>query len=817
MAAMRTAQSAYFNWLVRHRWAALAVLLVVVSQAVIGASRVPIDFTLEQFFPRWGEERERYDRYKRSFPQEDMQVSAFWKDARPLSADVYRDLRRAADLFAEVGLEDVRWFGNVEVAEATEMDGETGLRVHRMIEEDSLSDAYVMGVLSRYAGDEMYRGYLWNAEQTVFAIHGALSESDMEDDRRRREVEEALQAELEILAGEGTEFVVSGVPVTRSRVPKLLNEDQRLFVGAGVLLFLAVLFLFFRHIGQALLCLFSIIPAYLCTVSLIGVAGKNVTVLTGFIPIIVLVVGGSDVVHLLTRYRQKRFGTKENERAVVDSFSELATQCFYTSVTTAIGFLSLMGTRIGIVMDFGFFTAVAIILTFVFSMTLLPLLLSFSRRERFNDSGLEAAWIRHLVAAAARTALRPSRRVLAGFAVVSIAALALALTLRVDTYLIDDLKKSAAVRRDLLWLETNGFGIYQVVLYVEASEDGVLHSPEMLHWMDRFQRQVADEPLVVNSFSLPNLLEPVRKVVADGQDAGGLPSSQEEAGQLILLAEMQDPEFFADVYHPLENEAQVVLTVRDAGSRVTLPFLDKVDRYLDESPPPHGRAFSTGTVKLIQNYSAQVLTNFGPSLVIAVVLIFGVMSYMFRSAKHGLIALIPNLFPLLVLLAVMRIAGFALKPSTVLVCSIAFGLAVDDTIHVLGQFRRALGEGVSRAAAIERSVRETGPAILMTTTVVCAGFSVLMASRFEVLFLVGMMTVVSALSAVAADLLVFPALVTSLGWGSSKRSAGLESTTGDNSDEWTRLETAVEPFGAVALDRCGRDWHPAGSGGGAER
>ena len=395
---MRATQSAYFHWLMRHRWAVLAILLVVVSQAAINASRVPIDFTLEQFFPRWGEERERYDRYKRSFPKEDMQVSAFWKDERPLSADVYRDLRRAADVFAEVGLEDVRWFGNVEVAEATEIDGETGLHVHRMVEEDSLIDAYVRAVLSRYAGDELYRGYLWNAEQTVFAVHGALSESDMADDRRRREVEETLQAELETLAGEGTEFVVSGVPVTRSRVPKLLNEDQRLFVGAGVLLFLAVLFIFFRHFGQVLLCLFSIVPAYLCTVSFIGMAGKNVTVLTGFIPIIVLVVGGSDVVHLLTRYRRRRSEAKGNVRAVVDTFSELATPCFYTSVTTAIGFLSLVGTRIGIVMDFGLFTAVAIILTFIFSMTLLPLLLSFSRRERFNDGGLEAAWVRRLVA-----------------------------------------------------------------------------------------------------------------------------------------------------------------------------------------------------------------------------------------------------------------------------------------------------------------------------------------------------------------------------------------------------------------------------------
>ena len=803
---MRSARARYFNWLMRHRRASLAAILVVVAAAALGASRVPMDFTLEQFFPKWGQERERYDRYKRSFPKEDMQISAFWSDARPFGADVYRVLRHAASIFREVGLEDVHWFGDVEVAEDTEIDGERVLRVHRMIEDDSISDAYVLRVLARYRDETLYRGYLWNADQTVFAIHGALSANDMADDQRRREVEETLQAKLKSLAGEGAEFVVSGVPVTRSRVPKLLNEDQRVFVGAGIVLFLAVLFFFFRHLAQVSLCLLSIVPAYLCTVSLIGLSGKTVTVLTGFIPIIVLVVGGSDIVHLLTRYRQLRSGTMSSARAVVESFSELATPCFYTSLTTAIGFVSLVGTRIGIVMDFGLFTATAISLTFAFSMTLLPILLSFSRRERFNNGGLNARWIRRVVTVAARLALRPSRRTLAGFTVVAFACLGLALSLRVDTYLVDDLKRSAAVRRDLLWLEDHGFGIYQVVVYLKGTNGRVLHSASSLSWMEEFQRYVADEPLVVNSYALPDLLRPLRRAVADGVgSSGSLPASQEEAGQLIFLAEMQDADFFADVYHPLDNEAQVIVTVRDAGSQVTLPFLRGVDRYLQEFPPLAESAFSTGTVKLIQNYSAQVLRNFGPSLVIAVVLILAVMCYMFRSVKHGLIALIPNVFPLLVLLAVMRMAGFALKPSTVLVCSIAFGLAVDDTIHVLGRFRRALAEGLSSAAAIERSVRETGPAILMTTTVVCAGFSVLMASRFEVLFLVGLMTVVSALSAVAADLFVFPALVT-LCIRRTEPAAGIDTRPGGQRDEYKRQESVVQPLGAAAVDGSGRDW-----------
>ncbi|HSG82167.1 MAG TPA: MMPL family transporter [Gemmatimonadota bacterium] len=755
----------YFAWIVGHRYLVLAASLAVVIATAVGASRVPIDFTMEQFFPGWGPERERYDRYKQSFPKEDMQIAVFWKDARPMNVAVYSDLQTAAGYFAEAGLQDVRWLGNVDVADIG--DG-SAVRVHRLIEEDSVDDAYLNEVLARHRDHNLFRGFLWNAEQTVFAVHGSLSTVDMGDDQRRREIDETLQARLDALAVEGTEFALSGIPITRSRIPKLLDEDQRRFVGAGIVVFLLILFLFFRHAGQVVLCLVSIVPAYLVTVSAIGLMGKTVTVLTGFIPIIVLVVGGSDIIHLLTSYRQSRAAGVGNDEAIVESFTELAVPCFYTSLTTAIGFVSLAGTRIGIVIDFGIFTALAILATYAFSMTLLPVLLSLYRRERFGDGGLQAGWIRALVQAATALAVRPSSTALAGFVVVAVAGLGLALTLQVDSYLIDDLKKSAAVRRDLIWIEESGFGIYQVVIHMQQSGDRPLHHPDALRWMQELQRYVANDPVVVGTFGLPDLLERLPRGTADGRWAiGQLPAGPREADQMVATGALYDPGLFKDVYRLEGGEAQLVITVKDAGSRLMLPFLHKVDSYIGNNPLPAGGAVSTGTVKLIQNYSARVLQNFAPSLALAILLIFLVLSLMFRSFKHGLMALIPNFFPLLVLLAAMKLAGFALKPSTILVCSIAFGLAVDDSIHLLGRFRRAVWQGLDVGEAVQRAVREAGPAIIMTTTVVCAGFSLLMGSRFEVLFLVGLMTVISALAALAADLFALPTFLGLALWRSA--------------------------------------------------
>ena len=768
---MARSRSRIFVWLLRRRYAVLALNVLIIIAAGYGASRVPTDYTMEQFFPGWGPERERFDRYKLTFPEEDTRITLFWQDARPAGLELYRGLEQVAGIFEAAELRDVRWLGSVEVAESIEMDGESVLDVHPLVEPSSATDLSVRQAIERHVDDPLLRGYLWSQDQKTFAVHGILPPEVMADDAARREVEERLESEIDALRGDGRTLILNGIPIIRARVPKLLDEDQRRLVTAGLLVFLAVLFLFFRHLGQVLLCLVSVVPAYLCTVCLIGFAGKPVTVMTGFIPIIVLVVGGSDIVHVLSRYRRRR-AVSGNVEAIVGSFAELSGPCFYTSLTTGIGFASLAGTRIQLLVDFGLFTAAAIFLTYLFSMTLLPVLLSFYRRRKLNDRVLGALWIFRTVEAAAELASRRPRKVLVLFAGAAVAALTLGFRVRVDSHLVDDLNERSQLLRDLRWIEDAGFSVFQVNIHMRQEGETPLHHPASLAWMEDFQRFVREDPIVIGTVALPDLLRPLRRATLDGDAAqGALPTSLEEGSQLLLLAEMQEGGLVTDLYRQAEGEAQIVVVVRDAGSRLMLPFLAAVDRYLESEPPPHGTAVSTGTTRLIQNYTAQVLRNFLPSLALAVVLILGVMTWMFRSLRQGLLALVPNLFPLLVLLAVMGAAGFPLKPATILVFSIAFGLAVDDTIHVLGRFRDLARSGVNVDRALPRAVRDTGPAILMTSVVVSLGFAVLMLSRFEVLYMVGLMTMVSAVTAVIVDLFVFPTLIRRAGARSAVRKA----------------------------------------------
>jgi predicted RND superfamily exporter protein len=167
----------------------------------------------------------------------------------------------------------------------------------------------------------------------------------------------------------------------------------------------------------------------------------------------------------------------------------------------------------------------------------------------------------------------------------------------------------------------------------------------------------------------------------------------------------------------------------------------------------------TGTVVMAHTFSSHVLRSFGPSILLTLVLIWLIMTLLFRSMRLGLGALVPNVFPLVVLAGAMVALGVSLKPSSILVFSIAFGIAVDDSIHLMGRFGHLLARGHSRERALRRALRDTGPALVMSTVVVSAGFSLLLLSRFQLLHLVGLLTATTAMAALVADLFLFPALL----------------------------------------------------------
>lgn len=753
--------SVLFQKLVRHRRTVLVVTAIVAGVAAIGATRTRVDYGVEHFFLPAGPEREAFDRYRKSFPQEDTRITLFWEPRGTPSLRMYRDMERAARVFEEMGLKNVRWLGTARVAVSQPLGDDSALSLLPLIALESSTDSSIARALTRHRRDPLLQGFLWDTAQTVFAIHGDIA-PELNRDPERRLLEEDLTSRLGSLELSDAQIILGGLPVSRSRAPKLLAQDLQFLALVAFLLSGLVLLYFLRNAIQVLLMLASVVPAYLCTIGLMGFLGKPITVLTSFIGIIVLVVGMSDSVHLVVEFRHRLTAGGTVRKAVRETFATFAIPCFYTCLTTAIGFGGLMTTRIGIVVDFGAFTSLAILLTYVFSMTLLPVALSFSSRRVFDDRGLSAPWLRWLVASAVRGARGTSIATVALFVLVAGAALSLGLKLRVNTLLIDDIRDDTAIMRDIRWIERHGFGLFQLAVHLKQTGAQPLHHPDALRWMQEFRTFTRQEPVVQQTMALPDLLVPLRRsLMGTSPDDHGLPASVQQAAQLVLIAEMDDPELVRSVYLEQQGEAQVIVTVRDTGSIAMTPFLERVDQYLLAHPVPDGQAVKTGTVVMINSFTAQLLRNLGPSVIGDIVLISLVLIWLFRSVRVGLFAVIPNVFPLLVLMGALQIGGFDLKPSTILVFSIAYALAVDNTVHLLSRFLAVVRSAPARSpeSALEDTLRAAGPSVVMTSLVVTAGFAVLTLSQFQVLFLIGLMTVVSGVAELAGDLYLLPHLL----------------------------------------------------------
>ena len=747
---------------------------------LLGARAVRVDYSAEQFLVFEGDAQEVFEQYKEHFPREDLQVSAFLETTGPFTTDDYQTLEQLANAFTNAGLDPVRWIGATDFIQEVVIDGESAVEFVRLEDQSDVSDATLQTILEPRREHPLFMGTLWNQNLTVFGVHGYLAPTE-NNDTHRREVTAALQSTIADLSETSGRIVLSGLPVLRTTIPLALEADMTRLLGIGIIISFIVLWLYFRRFSIALLCFAGVVPAIVLTLGLMGYAGQSISVLTSVVPIVILVVALSDATHLVVGTREAWRNGRTISEAVVHTFTSLSRSCFFTSLTTALGFAGLIATRNHLIGEFGVLSALAVIVAYLVTLTLLPALLAFTKDLGPHQEWGERLWQGILTRVESLLQL-PVVWPSAAFGLLLAVGLIAGSQLRVEAYIIDDLKERDTILEELRWIEDEGFGLFQINVYLDQESDEG-HSLEMLQWIEEFQAFVEEDPAVLGSVGLPQIVNELGTAYGT-QPAGSDPTSEigsaevrtkQEIAELLFLAELEDDDALRDVYLRDAGVGQMIVLVKDQGSQVLSPLTARVEDRLQSHPPPTGRATATGTVKLTTVLWEQLISRFVPGIAFSIVLVWLALSWMFRSVWLGLLAVVPNLVPLVLLLGLMGLGGFDLKPSNILVFAIAFGIVADDTIHFLGALARNLRSSNQIHTVLAQTIREVGPALVLVTVVVVAGFTALMASRFQALFLIGFLTASAAVLALLADLVGFPALLRIV----ARHPAGRSLITGD--------------------------------------
>ena len=770
----------FFRRLVKHRWVVVMLHAGLFIAGLLGARAVRVDYSAEQFLVFEGDAQEVFEQYKEHFPREDLQVSAFLETTGPFTTDDYQTLEQLANAFTNAGLDPVRWIGTTDFIQEVVIDGESAVEFVRLEDQSDVSDATLQTILEPRREHPLFMGTLWNQDLSVFGVHGYLAPTE-NNDAHRREVTAALQSTIADLSETSGRIVLSGLPVLRTTIPLALEADMTRLLGIGIIISFIVLWLYFRRFSIALLCFAGVVPAIVLTLGLMGYAGQSISVLTSVVPIVILVVALSDATHLVVGTREAWRNGRTISEAVVHTFTSLSRSCFFTSLTTALGFAGLIATRNHLIGEFGVLSALAVIVAYLVTLTLLPALLAFTKDLGPHQEWGERLWQGILTRVESLLQL-PVVWPSAAFGLLLAVGLIAGSQLRVEAYIIDDLKERDTILEELRWIEDEGFGLFQINVYLDQESDEG-HSPEMLQWIEEFQAFVEEDPAVLGSVGLPQIVNELGTAYGT-QPVGSDPTSEigsaevrtrREIAELLFLAELEDDDALRDVYLRDAGVGQMIILVKDQGSQVLSPLTARVEDRLQSHPPPTGRATATGTVKLTTVLWEQLISRFVPGIAFSIVLVWLALSWMFRSVWLGLLAVVPNLVPLVLLLGLMGLGGFDLKPSNILVFAIAFGIVADDTIHFLGALARNLRSSNQIHAVLAQTIREVGPALVLVTVVVVAGFTALMASRFQALFLIGLLTASAAVLALLADLVGFPALLRIV----ARHPAGRSLITGD--------------------------------------
>ncbi len=594
-----------------------------------------------------------------------------------------------------------------------------------------------------------------------------------------------LTAELRRLHFAEADVHIAGRVVAQTVFVERLQWELILFISLAVVLVTGLLWLTFRTWWGVALPLLVVLLAVVWGLGAMALAGGGINLLTALLPTMLFVVGMSDVVHILTRYgAELRVGAEKN-RAVWVALREAAFGSGLSSLTTSIGFFTLITSNIRPIHDFGLFTGLAILLTFVLAFTLLPALLLLLPVPPVEERALTPGGWDTLLRTLFSTVLRRRRLVMAVAAGLLLTSLALIPRIRLDAVLLDDLSKDDPVRRDFAYFDERFGGIRPIEIHLLPQGGREMLDSAVVGQIARLETYLTTRYGVRTLTSPATLVRAVRKAQNGGlPEEYRLPTTAQEWRQTTkALRTLRKRPEFAGLLTPDGRQGRLTGRLPDIGSaaaRERFPALDSFLRTrLDTTVL---RARLTGSAPLLDSNNDTLTVDMLSGVSLDIVLVVLITLALFRSWRMVPVVLIPNLFPLILVAGVMGAFDVNLKVSTSIIFTIAFGIAVDDTIHFIAKLRLALRKHVSVRQAVLYTYRLAGQAVIVTSLILIGGFGTLLFSSFDGTYYTGLLIGLTLLIGVVAELTLLPILILTfmrrkpVGWrGWRKRRIGSSS------------------------------------------
>lgn len=762
--------------MVARRGAVLAVVLMVGAVSAALALRVDADFTPEELFTYDGEQKRATESFRASFGNTDnvLVVLVEADDVlQPAPLTYVRDLSAylAAQPYTAHVTSITRTPLPLRTGTARPIDAPISttamlsdlaagrLRADAAIEGDGPIDATAAADLSARLGQTpSVWGQLVSRDRRV-AVVAVLIDGARDRVEELETVVADVEAYLAAHAAAGLRTHLGGLPYIRVDVVRSVEADQTVLFPAAFAVIFILLFATFRWAPAVGLPLIAVGLSAAALMGGMGAVGEPLNIINNVVPILVIIIGISDSIHLVNRYGEELVSSGGNRRvAARRSLRTMMVALFLTSFTTAVGFASLAVSHLPILGRFGVTAAFGVLAAYAITVLLLPGALSLMPAPRRPLADTRNGWVEGLIGRLFEAVARRRWPVLAGSGALLAGAIVLARGVPVDTAVHHQYDQGSAMWSSIQLLEHQLDGLRPVEVGLTAAPDR-FRDPEVVAAVDRVTRWARAESGVLSAHGYADLLRQAWFVATGNDDARTADFG--DRGRLDALGALLDraPDQLERYVTRDRSRARISLRMADIGGVATIAFVDRLRAELGRELPADVEVAITGEGYTASAGLTTLTRDLLVSLLLAVVVIFGFMTLVLRSLRLGLISVPPNLLPLVATIAYLRLRGIPLSPATVIIFSISIGLAVDGTIHVLARFREEIAAGADRTLALTRAGRGTGKAVVVSYVSLIIGFIVFRWSTFVPVQQFGELISVTVAGCLVSTLVVLPALL----------------------------------------------------------
>ena len=558
---------------------------------------------------------------------------------------------------------------------------------------------------------------------------------------------------------------IAGTPVVTHFLKRAMMSDMRKFIALAVITVAVLLFVMFRRITGVVFPLFIVILSLLSTVGAMALTGTPIKLPTQILPSFLLAVGVGTSVHILAIFYQRYGETEDKVGALAYALGHSGLAVVMTNVTTACGLMSFATSEVAPVADLGIFAGVGVLIAFINTIFLLPALLALVplRSRPQNDSSLKATLMDRFLTFVSHFSTRHARAILIASAVILCVSLAAAAKIRFSHHPLGWFPENNAIRIATEKLDREMRGTINLEVIIDTARENGLYEPDILNRLEDAvvfaEAQTYEDVFVGKAWSLTTILKEINRALNENREEFyTIPQNQQLIAQEFLLFENSGSDDLEDVVDSQFSKARFSMKgpFKDAVHFAAL--LSTVDRYFRDKFP-NADITLTGMMVLLAKTINNAILSMAKSYVIALAVITLLMMVLIGRVRIGLLSMIPNLMPILLMLGVIGATPVSMDLFTMMVASIAIGLAVDDTIHFMHNFRRYYEQTGDPQLAVYKTLHTTGRAMLVTTIVLSIGFFIFVFAGMNNLFNFGLLTSFTILMALAADYLVAPALM----------------------------------------------------------